>query len=93
LWHIEGRNFALRLREPGYTQHLRLPPKHVPRQTSPRPSAPGSPSLNNPSDDFGARICRRECVIARQVVTFRGRRQGGAWHASQRQLAVRHVAE
>jgi hypothetical protein len=31
--HIEGHNFELRLRVPGYTQHLRLPPKHVPRQT------------------------------------------------------------
>jgi hypothetical protein len=33
LWHIEGHNFELRLRAPGYTQHLRLPPQHVPRQT------------------------------------------------------------
>jgi hypothetical protein len=33
LWHIEGQNFDLRLRAPGYTQHLRLPPQHVPRQT------------------------------------------------------------
>jgi len=33
LWHIEGQNFELRLRAPGYTQHLRLPPQHVPQQT------------------------------------------------------------
>jgi hypothetical protein len=32
LWHIEGRNFEYRLRALGYTQHLRLPPQHVPRQ-------------------------------------------------------------
>jgi hypothetical protein len=32
LWHIEGHNFELRLRAPGYTQYLRLPPQHVPRQ-------------------------------------------------------------
>jgi hypothetical protein len=33
LWHIEGKNFKLRLRAPGYTQYLRLPPQHVPQQT------------------------------------------------------------
>ena len=33
LWHIEGHNFELRLRALGYTQHLRLPPQHVPQQT------------------------------------------------------------
>jgi hypothetical protein len=32
LWHIEGQNFDLRLRAPGYTQHLRSLPQHVPRQ-------------------------------------------------------------
>jgi hypothetical protein len=32
LWHIEGQNFELRLRAPGYTQYLRQPPHHVPRQ-------------------------------------------------------------
>jgi hypothetical protein len=32
LWHIEGQNFELRLRA-GYTEHLRLPPQHVPQQT------------------------------------------------------------
>jgi hypothetical protein len=32
LWHIEGQNFELRLRSPGYTQHPRLPPQHVHRQ-------------------------------------------------------------
>ncbi|MFC7597542.1 hypothetical protein ACFQU3_19660 [Terrabacter sp. GCM10028922] len=32
LWHIEGHNFDLRLRAAGYTQHIRLPPQHVPRQ-------------------------------------------------------------
>jgi len=32
LWHIEGQNFELRLRAPGYIQHLRLPLQHVPRQ-------------------------------------------------------------
>lgn len=32
LWHIEGQNFDLRLRAAGYTQFLRLPPQHVPRQ-------------------------------------------------------------
>ena len=32
LWHIEGQNFELRLRAVGYTQYLRLPPQHVPRQ-------------------------------------------------------------
>jgi hypothetical protein len=31
-WHIEGQNFDLRLRAAGYTQYLRLPPQHVPRQ-------------------------------------------------------------
>jgi hypothetical protein len=33
LWHIEGQNFDLRLRAAGYTQHIRLPPQHVPRQS------------------------------------------------------------
>jgi hypothetical protein len=33
LWHIEGQNFDVRLRAPGYTQHLCLPMQHVPRQT------------------------------------------------------------
>jgi hypothetical protein len=37
LWQIEGQNFDLRLRAPGHTQHLRLPPQHVRRQT-PRPA-------------------------------------------------------
>jgi hypothetical protein len=32
-WHIEGQNFDLRLRAAGYTQYLRLPPQHVPRQS------------------------------------------------------------
>jgi hypothetical protein len=32
LWHIEGQNFELRVRAPGYTQYLRMPPQHVPRQ-------------------------------------------------------------
>jgi hypothetical protein len=32
LWHLEGQNFDLRLRAAGYTQFLRLPPLHVPRQ-------------------------------------------------------------
>jgi hypothetical protein len=32
LWHIEGQNFELRLRAPGYTQYLRLSPQQVPRQ-------------------------------------------------------------
>ncbi|MFC5267035.1 hypothetical protein ACFPJ1_33380 [Kribbella qitaiheensis] len=32
LWHIEGQNFELRLRAPGYTQYLRMPPQHVSRQ-------------------------------------------------------------
>ncbi|WDZ82851.1 hypothetical protein [Micromonospora cathayae] len=32
LWHIEGQNFDLRLRASGYRQHLRRPPRHVPRQ-------------------------------------------------------------
>ncbi|NNJ62397.1 MAG: hypothetical protein HKP61_15940 [Dactylosporangium sp.] len=32
LWHIEGQSFELRLRAPGYTQYLRLPPHHVSRQ-------------------------------------------------------------
>jgi hypothetical protein len=32
LWHIEGHNFELRLRAAGYTQYIRLPPQHVPRQ-------------------------------------------------------------
>lgn len=32
LWHIEGQNFDLRLRAAGFTQYLRLPPRHVPRQ-------------------------------------------------------------
>jgi hypothetical protein len=31
-WHIEGQIFDLRLRAAGYTQYLRLPPQHVPRQ-------------------------------------------------------------
>ena len=31
-WHIVGQNFELQLRASGYTQHLRLPPQHVPRQ-------------------------------------------------------------
>ncbi|SCG60122.1 hypothetical protein GA0070619_4125 [Micromonospora zamorensis] len=32
LWHIEGQNFDLRLRAPGYTQFLRMPPQHVAQQ-------------------------------------------------------------
>ena len=32
LWHIEGHQFDLRLRAPGYTQHMRRPPLHVARQ-------------------------------------------------------------
>ena len=31
--HLEGQNFDLRLRAAGYTQFLRSPPRHVPRQT------------------------------------------------------------
>ncbi|MGX6608169.1 hypothetical protein ACWKSP_39515 [Micromonosporaceae bacterium Da 78-11] len=31
-WHIEGQDFDLHLRAAGYTQYLRLPPQHVPRQ-------------------------------------------------------------
>jgi hypothetical protein len=32
LWHIEGRNFDLRLRAASYTQFIRLPPQHASRQ-------------------------------------------------------------
>jgi hypothetical protein len=32
LWHIEGQNFDLQVRAPGYTQHLRMPPRRVSRQ-------------------------------------------------------------
>ncbi|MEU4217330.1 hypothetical protein [Actinoplanes sp. NPDC026623] len=32
-WHIEGHNFDLRLRAAGYTQFVRLPPRHVLRQS------------------------------------------------------------
>ncbi|MGW0214749.1 hypothetical protein ACWDXH_10170 [Micromonospora chokoriensis] len=32
LWHVEGQNFDIRLRAAGYTQFLRTPPQHVPRQ-------------------------------------------------------------
>ncbi|MDR7277116.1 hypothetical protein [Catenuloplanes atrovinosus] len=32
VWHIEGHNFDLRLRAAGYTQFIRMPPRHVPRQ-------------------------------------------------------------
>ncbi|MFJ8581721.1 hypothetical protein [Micromonospora sp. NPDC093277] len=32
LCHIEGQNFELCLRAVGYSQYLRLPPQHVPRQ-------------------------------------------------------------
>ena len=32
LWRIEGHNFELRLRAAGYTQYIRLPPQHLPRQ-------------------------------------------------------------
>lgn len=32
LWHVEGQNFDLHLRAAGYTQFVRLPPQHVPRQ-------------------------------------------------------------
>ena len=29
LWHVEGQNFDLRLRAPGYRQHIRRSPQHV----------------------------------------------------------------
>ncbi len=29
LWRIEGHNFELRLRAAGYTQYIRLPPRHI----------------------------------------------------------------
>jgi hypothetical protein len=32
LWHIEGQNFDLRLRAPGYTQYLRTAPVHSKHQ-------------------------------------------------------------
>jgi hypothetical protein len=41
LWHLEGQNFELRLRAPGYTQYLRRPPHHVPRQILTSPERDG----------------------------------------------------
>jgi hypothetical protein len=32
LWRIEGQNFDIQLRSAGFTQYLRRPPQHVPRQ-------------------------------------------------------------
>ncbi|SBT44153.1 hypothetical protein [Micromonospora auratinigra] len=47
-WHIEGQNFDLRLRAAGYTQYLRLPPRHVRRQVL-TPGERGGSSLTERS--------------------------------------------
>ncbi len=33
LWHLEGQQFDLRLRAPGYVQYVRRAPQHISRQT------------------------------------------------------------
>lgn len=41
LWHIEGQNFDLRLRAPGFTQYVRTPPVHSKGQYLTQPERGG----------------------------------------------------
>jgi hypothetical protein len=41
LWHVEGHNFDLRLRAPGFTQYIRTPPIHSKAQYLTQPERGG----------------------------------------------------